>query len=59
MPETTEAMTSRSDSSELPFAIHPIADLVVDVVVPTHNSPNRRSGRRCSRADRRATGGTG
>ena len=34
MPETTEVMTSRRDSNELPFVIHPIADLVVDVAVP-------------------------
>ena len=33
MPETTKATTSRRDSNELPFVIHPIADLVVDVAV--------------------------
>ena len=35
MPETTEATTSRRDSNELPFVIHPIANLVVDVAVST------------------------
>ena len=35
MPKTTEATTSRTDSSEHPFIIHPIADLVVDVAVPS------------------------
>ena len=34
MLETIEATTSRRDSSELPFVIQPIADLVVDVAVP-------------------------
>ena len=34
MVETIVATTSRRDSSELPFVIHPIADLVVDVTVP-------------------------
>mgnify|MGYP000055281958 CR=1 FL=1 len=35
MVETTTATTSRRDSGELPFAIHPVADLVVNVTLPT------------------------
>ena len=33
MVETTTAMTPRRDSGELPFAIHPVADLVVNVTL--------------------------
>ena len=34
MVETTVATTPRRDSGELPFAIHPVADLIVDVTLP-------------------------
>ena len=34
MAETTVATTPRRDSGELPFAIHPVADLIVDVTLP-------------------------
>ena len=35
MAETIAVTTSRRDSGDLPFIIHPVADLVVNVTVPT------------------------
>ena len=34
MVETTAATTPRRDSGELPFDIHPVADLVVNITLP-------------------------